>query len=72
MSEPSGFTYRTTKDGRVLISWRGKQIMTLKGMSAAKLNRQLQTASDNEQQMLLARMTGHFKHGNERQGRSPS
>lgn len=66
MTQPSGFAYRTTKEGRVLISWHGRQIMTLKGIEAAKLSRQLDVASDDEQQMLLARITGNFKHGNER------
>jgi len=66
MKQPSGFSYRVSKDARVFISWHGRQIMTLKGVQAAKLSRQLDAASDDEQQMLLARITGNFKHGNER------
>jgi len=60
------FTYRVTKDGKVLISWEGKLVMTMAGASARKLIARLEGTDRLEVQHLLARATGHFKHGNER------
>jgi hypothetical protein len=60
------FTYRTTKDGKVFIQWRGKQIMILKGEAAEKFITAIEQAEDQQAQLLLARVTGHFKHGNEK------
>lgn len=60
------FTYRITKDGNVLISWQGRVVTTIARRNAAKLVMLLETADRREVQHLLARATGHFKHGNER------
>lgn len=60
------FTHRITKDGKVLISWEGRIVTTLAGKHAAKLISRLEVADRREVQHLLARATGHFKHGNER------
>ncbi|MGI8486296.1 MAG: hypothetical protein ACR2OU_18810 [Thermomicrobiales bacterium] len=60
------FTYRTTKEGKILISWQGKLVTTLAGKPAQQLMFKLQASDRLEIQHLLARATGHFKHGNER------
>lgn len=60
------FTYRTTRDGKVFIFWQGKQIMILKGDGAGKLLGRLAGADSEQEQLVLAKITGHFKHGNER------
>lgn len=60
------FTHRITKDGKVLISWDGRPVTTVAGKNAAKLIDRLDSADRREVQHLLARATGHFKHGNER------
>jgi hypothetical protein len=60
------FTHRITKDGKVLISWEGRLVTTVAGKNATKLITRLETADRREVQHLLARATGHFKHGNER------
>ncbi len=60
------FTYRTTKEGKILISWQGKLVATLAGKPAQQLMFKLQASDRLEIQHLLARATGHFKHGNER------
>jgi hypothetical protein len=60
------FTYRTTRDGKVFIFWQGKQIMILKGDGAGKLLGRLAGADSQQEQLVLAKITGHFKHGNER------
>jgi hypothetical protein len=60
------FTYRTTKDGKVFIQWHGKQIMILKGEAAEKFIIAVEQANAQQAQLLMARVTGHFKHGNEK------
>lgn len=60
------FTYRITKDGKVLISSEGKLVTTVAGKPAQQLTFKLQTSDRLEVQHLLARATGNFKHGNER------
>ena len=63
------FAHRVTKDGKVLISWQGRLVTTVAGKPAARLIARLETADRREIQHLLARATGHFKHGNERDGK---
>jgi hypothetical protein len=60
------FIHRVTKDGKVLISWQGRIVTTVAGRDAARLISRLESADRREVQHLLARATGHFKHGNER------
>lgn len=60
------FTHRITKDGKVLISTGGRIVTTIAGQQAAKLIARLAAADRREVQHLLARATGHYKHGNER------
>ena len=67
MSPPDeAFSFRTTKDGKLLVSWQGRVVTTLKGTAAAKLLARLTTASPHDIQQALARVTGNFKRGNER------
>lgn len=63
------FVHRVTKDGKVLISWRGRLVTTVAGRPAARLIERLASADRREIQHLLARATGHFRHGNERDGK---
>ena len=62
------FSYRVTKDGKVMMSWGGRVVKTVAGAAGERLAAQLAAASDDEQQLLLAKATGHFKHGTERSG----
>jgi hypothetical protein len=64
--EEQPFTYRITKDGKVFIHWHGRQIMILKGEAAEKFITAIEQADTQQAQLLMARVTGHFKHGNER------
>ena len=64
----STFAYRATAEGKVFISWKGKQVRTLKGPAAAGFLARAEGASSEECQLLMARITGNFKRGNERQG----
>jgi hypothetical protein len=60
------FSYRTTKDRKVLIYWQGRRVVVLKGARADKLIAGLPRKDPEEQQLTLARATGNFKRGNER------
>ena len=60
------FTYRVTKDGKVFISSRGKHVTTLAGKRAGAFIVSIKGADDKEVQLIMAKATGHFKHGNER------
>jgi hypothetical protein len=64
--EGEPFRYRAIKDGRVLIYFEGRLIKTLAGKLAERLLRDIVGREPSEQQLLLARATGHFKHGTER------
>ena len=60
------FAYKATKDGRVLIRWKGRQIVTLSGVEAARFVEQAAGQDDEGLQLLMARFTGNFKRGNEK------
>lgn len=64
------FDYQVFKDGRVQISWNRKPVMILKGTKAADLRGKLEQAEGKDVQLLLAKVTGHFKHGNEKQAKT--
>lgn len=63
MPEPSGFSYKTRKNGEVVISHRGRQAAVLRGTSAERF---LTRLGDEDEQHLMARSTGNYKRGNER------
>jgi hypothetical protein len=60
------FTYKFTKDNKVFISWHGKQVTILSGCKAERFIADIKQAEGKEVQLIMAKATGHFKHGNER------
>ena len=60
------FKYIQTKNGLVLISFQGKVITTLGGKDAARFLAKVQSLDTKGVQLVMAKATGHFKHGNER------
>jgi len=60
------FDYKVTKSGKLMIYFKHKMIMTLSEKQAGKIIRKLEGANDFDEQLILAKATGHFKHGNER------
>ncbi|QUG42298.1 hypothetical protein KD050_03120 [Psychrobacillus sp. INOP01] len=61
------FSYKISKDNTVFIEFHGKRVKILKGKEADKfLKRIEETENDKEQQLILAKITGNFKRGNER------
>ncbi|WP_226537320.1 hypothetical protein [Fictibacillus halophilus] len=65
--EEEVFTYRITKNNMVFIDYNGKTVTTLKGKEAEKIIKRIeQAATDHEVQLILAKVTGNFKRGNEK------
>jgi len=60
-----GFTFKQTGTD-FHIFHRGKKATTLRGNRAAEFQLDICELSFSEQQQLMARLTGNYKHGNER------
>ena len=63
MSEPSGFAYSEHRNGDVVITHNGTRAAMLRG---SKAQRFLQSVTDANSQLLMAKLTGNYKRGNER------
>lgn len=63
---PGGFVYRVRGNGEVRITHHGRPAGTLRGAAAARF---LVDVEDDDPQQLMARLTGNYKHGNERLAR---
>jgi hypothetical protein len=62
ISDP--FSYRATKDGRVIVDRGGRTVSTIAGAKAERLMRAIADAEDDDAvQQLLARATGHYRRG---------
>ncbi|GGB35161.1 hypothetical protein F3157_10665 [Virgibacillus dakarensis] len=65
--DEESFSYRVTKNNTVFIDWQNKQVKILKGKEAEKfLNKINRVRDEKELQLLMAKITGNFKRGNER------
>lgn len=60
------FSYRISKDNKVFIYWHEKQVMILKGKDGEKFLARIENADSKEVQLIMAKITGNFKHGNEK------
>lgn len=65
--EEQPFSYRVNKDNTVFIDYFGRQVKILKGKDADNFLRKM-NASENDKtlQLIMAKITGNFKRGNER------
>jgi hypothetical protein len=61
-----GFTYQVRKNGDVEIFHRGHLASTLRGNDAEDFRQEAQDLFSSETQQLMAKVTGNYKHGNER------
>lgn len=64
------FTFRETKDGKVFLYWQGKQIMILKEKHAESFLKKIANVTEEQAQLLMAKVTGNFKRGNENKNKS--
>lgn len=60
------FSYRINKDKKVFISYEGKQVTILSGGKAEKFIADIADANAKEAQLIMAKVTGNFKRGNEK------
>jgi hypothetical protein len=60
------FSYNVSKDSKVFIFWYEKQVMILKGKDRDKFLAKMQNADSKEAQLIMAKVTGNFKRGNEK------
>jgi hypothetical protein len=60
---PDGFTYRLRKNGDVELLHHGRPAGVLRGGVAAQF---MVDVENEDPQELMARLTGNYKHGNER------
>ena len=65
LDEPR-FTFRASGSGLVQIAFLGRVVTRLSGRAATRFLERIARASAREQQLAMAKATGHFKHGNER------
>lgn len=68
--EAEPFDYQITKDKRVLLYYENKHIKTLSGKSAQKFITEIEALDWYDAQLMLAKVTGNFKRGNERDNKS--
>jgi hypothetical protein len=66
------FSYLITKKGTVIIYYEDKQIKIIKDREAERLIERIKKAEDDSTkvQLLLAKITGNFKRGNEKLGKN--
>lgn len=60
------FDYRTQKDGRVVVTWYGRAVTTLAGKDAQKFLSRIAGLEEHAAQLVMARVTGNFRRGNEK------
>lgn len=60
------FSYRSIKGGSVQIAYNGKLVTTVSGRDAARFLARVAASRGENAQLLMAKVTGHFKHGTER------
>ncbi|MDD7796041.1 hypothetical protein [Clostridium sp. 'White wine YQ'] len=64
--EEEPFNFNVSKDNKVFIYWSGKLIKILKGKESEKFLQRIKNADTKEAQLIMAKVTGNFKHGNEK------
>lgn len=62
-----GFAYVVRKNGDIVISHHGRVATTIRGAAAGEF---LDAVDAGDAQAVMARVTGNYKRGNERQARS--
>ena len=63
------FSWLTRADGAIVIRYHDAPVTLLRGKAAATFAARVSTAEGPAAQQLMARATGTFKRGNERNGR---
>ena len=69
MTGALGFTFRRRQAGVVEVLQRGRIASTLRASDAIDFLAEVESLDDAGAQQLMARVTGHYKRGNERTAR---
>ncbi|MEK3854239.1 hypothetical protein [Cytobacillus sp. FSL H8-0458] len=65
--DEESFSFRVNKNSTVFLDFNGKQVKILKGKEAEKFLKRMNDAEDaKSRQLIMAKITGNFKRGNER------
>ncbi len=64
--EETPFSYRISKVGTVFLEYRGRVVKTLRDRAAQAFLERIEALEPSRVQLVLAKLTGNFKHGNER------
>lgn len=67
-----GFTYLISKNDELEIKHHGKFATRFRKGKGVRIAAQLEESGFHEQQQLMARLTGNYKHGNERVSKNHS
>ena len=59
------FSYKVSKDNKVFIYWGGKLVTILKEKESSKFLVRIENTDVKSGQLIMAKATGNFKHGNE-------
>jgi len=60
------FKFKIGKDSKVLIYYNGKLLLTYSGKKGESFLKKISGLNIKDQQMVMAKLTGNFKRGNER------
>lgn len=63
-SEP--FSYQITKDKKVRLFYKDKEVKIISNNTAMSFIEKIRDLPVSEQQLVMAKVTGNFKHGNEK------
>ncbi len=64
------FSYKITKDKKVFLYWHGKQVSILSGKESERFIAKVKNANTKEAQLIMAKITGNFKRGNEKDNKN--
>ncbi len=67
MGDPNGFSWTRRKSGEIIIEHHGRQAAVLRGRPAEDF---LYDVGLGDEQEVMARTTGNYKRGNERESRN--
>ncbi len=60
------FSYLEMKDGQVQIFYSGRLVKTIKGKDSGQFLFKISQASERDSQIMMAKLSGKFKFGNEK------
>lgn len=66
MLEREPFSYQITKDNKVRLFYKDKEVKIISNSTAMSFIEKIRDLPVSEQQLVMAKVTGNFKHDNEK------